>query len=125
DGAESERGQPVGVGRHPLPQDRGRRGIRKERAKLRGLARPLFFDDTERAAFPQEVRESFRGAGWDGESQLPIAGGGTHGYSRSFLTRSMNDESRGPRWPVEAVSNASRASRCLALSFCGTSRTRR
>src|SRR5439155_10091947 len=125
DRAEAEGGEPVRVGGHALAEDGGRSRLWKEGAELRSLARSLLFDHAERAALPEEVGEAFGRGGWNGEGQLPITGGWTHRYSRSFLTRSMNEESSGPRWPLEAVSNASRASRCLALSFWGTSRTRR
>ena len=117
DRAEAEGGEAVRVGGHALAEDGGRSRFGKERPELRPLARSLLFDHAECAALPEEVGEALGRGRWNGEGQLPVAGGRTHRYSRSFLTRSMNEESSGPRWPLEAVSNASRASRCLLLSF--------
>src|SRR5204863_9042924 len=98
-------------------------GIRKERAQPRAVGGRFLFHDANGAELPDEVGEAFRGVGRDGDREFPVAG--THGQPSSFFILSMNALASGPRCSLEAASNASSASRCLALSLCGTSSSRR
>jgi len=97
--------------------------LRKERAQPRAARGALLLHDAEGAELPDEVGEAFGRVGGDGDREFPVTG--THDQPRSFFILSMNALASGPRCSVDADSKASRASRCLALSFCGTSSSRR
>ena len=101
-------------------------GHREERAEASGAGEQRFLDHANRALLPEEIGQRLGGIIADVDHDLDVGGKppGECRHPRSFFMRSRNEVASGPL-SFEAASKASSASRCLALSFCGTSSRRR
>src|SRR5262249_35086357 len=120
---ETQRVQRAEIDVHTLHDRAAVRDVGEERAQMREARWLFFFDDAEGPELPDEIRETFGCVGRYGDREFPVTG--THAQPSSFFILSMKALASGPRCSFDAASNASRASRCVALSFCGTSRSSR